>query len=479
MFRHQTRKVKILFAFADAFFAALAFTLAYNIREYAHLPDILHSHPVFFLTPGVLSLILAFCILTWAGTGYWLDVYAKLGSARIPMILADAARQVGLCGLGLVVLVYSARTDTSRFLLGSFVAMSWLFLVVFRIAARGFVDSVSRKLGAERNVFIVGLGDTALTHARSLEGYHGHGVRVLGFAAPPGVPATPQSITLERSYRVHPLDDLRGMLASHVIDEIHFAVNTSLFPALAPFFRLCQEEGVCCRIAVNFFPRVSGYMDLEQLGGTPLLTFSGAPANEILLWAKRGIDLALALTSITLLSPVLLLAAILIKATSRGPVIFRQIRCGLNGRTFTLYKFRSMVRNAEARLDEVAHLNERDGVVMKIRRDPRLTPVGRWLRKFSIDELPQLFNVLKGDMSLVGPRPAIPTEVAQYQRWQRRRLRMRPGLTCLWALRGRDKVDFESWMRLDLQYIDTWSLGLDARIILLTIPQVLSGRGAS
>ncbi len=479
MFRSQGRKLKILFAFADALFAALAFILAYNIRESAHLPDVLHSHPVFFLTPGVYSLILAFCVLAWAGTGYWLDVYGKLGSARIPVILADAVRQVGLCGLGLVVLVYSARTDTSRFLLGAFVALSWVFLVTFRVTARNFISRVGQWLGAERNVFIVGLSETALAHARSLESYHGHGVRVLGFAAPPGTDLAPAWIELERRYRVHPLDDLRGLLASHVIDEIHFAVDSSLFPALDPFFRLCQEEGVCCRIAIDFFPQVSGYMDLEQLGGTPLLTFSGVPANEILLWAKRGIDVVLALTSLLLLSPVFLVAAILIKTTSRGPLIFRQVRCGLNGRTFTLYKFRSMVQDAEARLDEVAHLNERDGVVMKIRRDPRLTPVGRWLRKFSIDELPQLFNVLKGDMSLVGPRPAIPTEVAQYQRWQRRRLRMRPGLTCLWALRGRDKVDFESWMRLDLQYIDTWSLGLDARIILLTIPQVLSGRGAS
>jgi lipopolysaccharide/colanic/teichoic acid biosynthesis glycosyltransferase len=159
-------------------------------------------------------------------------------------------------------------------------------------------------------------------------------------------------------------------------------------------------------------------------------------------------------------------------------VIFRQSRCGLNGRMFTCYKVRTMVRDAEDRLHEVRHLNSKE-IVMKIPNDPRLTSVGRWLRKFSLDELPQLFNVVRGDMSLVGPRPAIPSEVAQYQRWQRRRLRMRPGLTCLWALRGRDKVDFEAWMRLDLQYIDNWSLGLDARIILMTIPNVLSGRGAS
>ena len=172
-----------------------------------------------------------------------------------------------------------------------------------------------------------------------------------------------------------------------------------------------------------------------------------------------------------------LIAAALIKLTSRGPVIFRQTRCGLNGRTFTLYKFRSMVADAEQRLHEVAHLNLKE-VVTKIPDDPRLTAVGKWLRRFSIDEIPQLLNVLTGDMSLVGPRPAIPSEVAQYKRWQRRRLRMRPGLTCLWAVRGRDSVDFESWMRLDLQYIDNWSLGLDARIILMTIPQVLSGRAS-
>jgi lipopolysaccharide/colanic/teichoic acid biosynthesis glycosyltransferase len=179
-----------------------------------------------------------------------------------------------------------------------------------------------------------------------------------------------------------------------------------------------------------------------------------------------------------ILSPLLALVAVLIRVTSSGPAIFRQKRCGLNGRNFTVYKFRSMVDNAEDLKPQLKALNERDQTVFKIRQDPRLTPIGKWLRKFSIDELPQLWNVLKGDMSLVGPRPAVPEEVEQYKRWQRRRLRMRPGLTCLWAISGRDALDFETWMKLDMHYIDHWSLGLDWKIILRTIPLVLSGKGA-
>jgi lipopolysaccharide/colanic/teichoic acid biosynthesis glycosyltransferase len=168
---------------------------------------------------------------------------------------------------------------------------------------------------------------------------------------------------------------------------------------------------------------------------------------------------------------------VLVRLTSPGPAIFRQERCGLNGRRFVLYKFRSMRADAEQLKADLEHLSSKK-TAFKLKIDPRLTPIGRFLRKFSIDELPQLWNVLKGDMSLVGPRPAVADEVDRYQRWQRRRLRMRPGLTCLWALAGRDEVEFDDWMKMDMQYIDTWSLGLDWRILLETIPKVLTGKGA-
>jgi lipopolysaccharide/colanic/teichoic acid biosynthesis glycosyltransferase len=178
------------------------------------------------------------------------------------------------------------------------------------------------------------------------------------------------------------------------------------------------------------------------------------------------------------LPAMLLIAALLKLAGGGGRVLFTQTRCGLNGRRFTLYKFRTMVEDAENQRHQIAHLNEMSGPVFKVRRDPRVTPVGRWLRQFSLDELPQLWNVLRGDMSLVGPRPPVPQEVSQYQRWQRRRLSMRPGLTCLWQVQGRNELDFDRWVELDLEYIDSWSPLLDIKILLKTIPVVLSGKGA-
>jgi exopolysaccharide biosynthesis polyprenyl glycosylphosphotransferase len=182
---------------------------------------------------------------------------------------------------------------------------------------------------------------------------------------------------------------------------------------------------------------------------------------------------------LAVLSPLFALVALFIKATSPGPVLFAQERMGLNGRRFKCLKFRTMIVDAEARLAELQHLNEVDGPVFKIRRDPRITKIGVFLRKASVDELPQLWNVLRGDMSLVGPRPPIPAEVEKYERWQRRRLSMRPGITCLWQISGRSNVDFDRWMRLDLNYIDNWSLALDLVILLKTVPAVLTTRGAA
>ena len=230
------------------------------------------------------------------------------------------------------------------------------------------------------------------------------------------------------------------------------------------------------RLCLDFFPTAAVRFRLS-IGATPLLTLSRTPSDEVRLLFKRLTDLVVAALALVLLSPLCGLIALLIRAGSPGPVLFRQQRCGLNGRRFTLLKFRTMVADAEQRQAELEYLNVKQ-VNFKIPNDPRLTGVGRWLRKFSLDELPQLWNVLRGEMSLVGPRPALPREVEQYERWQRRRLRMRPGLTSLWVLEGRDELGFEETMRLDLAYIDSWSLALDWFILLRTIPRVVTGKGA-
>ncbi|MEE8586761.1 MAG: exopolysaccharide biosynthesis polyprenyl glycosylphosphotransferase, partial [Acidobacteriota bacterium] len=217
---------------------------------------------------------------------------------------------------------------------------------------------------------------------------------------------------------------------------------------------------------------------LERLDDLPLITFSMVPDHSLSLAAKRMTDFGIAVGMLALWSPLMLLVAALIKFTSPGPVFYRQTRRGRFGRPFTLVKFRTMHQGAEDRLWEIRHLNEMDGPVFKMRNDPRVTPLGRFLRLSSIDELPQLWNVIKGEMSVVGPRAPLGEEVRHYTFKQRRRLSVKPGITCLWQISGRNDIDFQKWMELDLEYIDNWTFWLDIRIILRTIPAVLTARGA-
>ena len=213
---------------------------------------------------------------------------------------------------------------------------------------------------------------------------------------------------------------------------------------------------------------------------TPAVLPFETPAAEgaYLRAGKRIVDVIAAALALLVLSPVILLLAIIVRATSRGPVFYRSMRIGRGGREFTFYKLRSMVKDADLKRLHLHHLNEADGPVFKIARDPRITPIGRFMRSTSLDEVPQFWNVLRGDMSLVGPRPPIPEEVAQYEPWQLRRLDVRPGLTCLWQISGRSRIGFQEWMRLDLEYIRHRSLKLDVKILLRTIPAVLSREGA-
>ena len=466
MFSRHYRKVKAIFAATDVLLTSIAFVAAYQTRVRLHLEK------NFFIDFPVAALLLVLSALCWVAIGYWFDVYEKLDSAHPSVVLRDTFRQCALGAICLVLTEFLLRLDLSR----SFVALvgvyAWILLCLFRINAARVIGGLRREFGAAHFVMVVGSGENALRLGTALEKSSDYGIRLMGF-----LDDEPGRVQLSQEYERYALTSLPELLTRQVIDEIIFAVDSSRLGAMEELFLLCDEQGVRTRVVVDFFPHVNSQVYLDRLDSTPLLTFSAAPHDEIRLLAKRVTDVVLAAAALVLLLPFMLLIALMIRLTSPGPAIFRQERCGLNGRRFMFYKFRSMCDNAEELKASVAHLSHKT-TAFKIRNDPRLTAVGRILRKFSIDEWPQLWNVLKGDMSLVGPRPAVPEEVENYQTWQRRRLRMRPGLTCLWAVKGRDTLDFETWMKMDMQYIDTWSLALDWKIILRTIPRVLTGRGA-
>ena len=447
---------------------ALAFEAAYQTRRL--LPFLALD---FYLQRPIKALLLGASVVAWVVLGYWLDVYDKLDSAHARIILRDTFRQCALGFLAILLLEYSLRLELSRGFLLLFAAYSWIFLCLFRWKAGSLVGMVRREFASPHYVMVVGLGDRARKLGESLEQSAKYGIRLLGFLADEAGPP----VQLNKPYEVLALSSLNELLRRRVIDEIIFAVDSHRLADLEECFLLCDEEGVRTRVAVDFFPHVNSEIYLDRLGSAPLLTFSAAPHDEVRLLVKRAIDVVLAAAALVVLMPIMLVVAMLIRLTSHGPAIFRQERCGLNGRRFVFYKFRSMCDGAEEMKASLQHLNRKE-TAFKIPDDPRLTQVGRYIRKFSIDEWPQLWNVIRGDMALVGPRPAVPQEVEHYKRWQRRRLRMRPGLTCLWAISGRDNLDFDTWMKLDMQYIDTWSLALDWKIILRTIPHVLLGKGA-
>jgi len=294
---------------------------------------------------------------------------------------------------------------------------------------------------------------------------------IVGFLPPPGR-APPEGLAAPGT-----LEDFTTVLHSRVIDAVILLPRHQPDARIDEWLRQCEIEGIEAWLLPDFLRRSIAAVTIDELAGEPMLLFSSTAKSAWALMIKRMLDVVIAALGLLVLAPLMLGLAIAIRATSPGPVFFVQRRSTLRGRIFNMYKFRTMITNAEAIRDELEHRNEVSGPVFKMKDDPRITPLGRWLRRYSLDELPQLWNVLKGDMSLVGPRPPIPTEVEKYENWQRRRLSMRAGCTSLWQISGRNNLPFEEWMRLDLKYIDTWSLGLDFKIMFQTIGVVFRGTG--
>jgi len=479
MFARRSQLLGLTCALVDLALTALAFILAYWVRAivlprllpWAKLPEMFplgEYGPLFF---GML--------LVWPVAGFFLGIYREVELRDPRQQALDVAKLVAVGVLALYAGLYVFRAEyISRVYVLTIGLVDAAVLVAGRWVLFAAGAWLRDRLERYHYFLIVGTGAGARELAQLIEESEPLGFRLVGFADT-GQHETQLPLGLRRSYPVLALEQVPEILHRHVVDEVLFAVGKEELERLEPLLLSCEEEGVKTRIQLEFLPRTVARVYLENLRHVPLLTFTSTPENELHLATKRLADVILASVLLVVLSPLLLVVALLIKLTSPGPVFYQQMRCGLGGRRFTLYKFRSMVLDADARRADVEQLNELDGPAFKMADDPRCTPLGRWLRRFSLDELPQLWNVLRGDMSFVGPRPPLPEEVERYATWQRRRLRMRPGLTCLWALEGRSRLSFDRWMRLDLAYIDNWSLWLDLKIFLRTIPVVLFGRGAS
>ena len=269
-------------------------------------------------------------------------------------------------------------------------------------------------------------------------------------------------------------------LHDHSVNIVMLNARHTYFERVEEAVQACELEGVEVLLMAEFVKTNLSRRSFDEFHGHPVLVFRTAPDMSWQSIGKNLMDFTAGAVMIALLSPLFAAVALLIKLTSPGPILFRQQRAGLNGQPFTIFKFRTMVTDAEKRKQELAAQNEMSGPVFKVTNDPRIIPVGRFLRKYSIDELPQLFNVVRGEMSLVGPRPLPVDEVKRFDDVaHRRRLSVRPGLTCLWQVSGRNNItDFADWVRLDLEYIDNWSLWLDAKILLRTVPVVFAGSGA-
>ena len=294
---------------------------------------------------------------------------------------------------------------------------------------------------------------------------------VVGFLPPAGTPP-PAGFASPGT-----LDDFAAILHATVVDAVLMIPDGISTSQIGAWLRQCETEGIEAWLLPEFLRTQLAEVTLDELAGEPMLLFSTTAKSSWALMFKRVLDIVLSGLALVLLFPVLLGIWIAVRATSPGPALFVQRRSTLRGRTFDMVKFRTMVANAEQIRAELADRNEVSGPVFKIKDDPRITSVGRWLRRYSLDELPQLWNVFKGDMSLVGPRPPIPAEVDKYEPWQRRRLSMRSGCTCLWQIGGRNQLGFDEWMRLDLKYIDAWSLALDFQILFKTVGAMFRGTG--
>ncbi|MFC1620956.1 sugar transferase [Candidatus Omnitrophota bacterium] len=469
MLREKDQLFRRLLMLSDAAMICVSFFVAYVFRQNIEILGQLYSLSKYF---NILALVLFSWIIALRYTGLY-ESLRRENLFGITRRIIKSAFFVMVVSIG-AIFIFKMEFISRTFILALLFVTS-LFLVFERWFVASCLRTFRKKGYNFRNILVVGTGPRAENFIGLVHKHDEWGLRIIGI-----IDAEKKMLgkTIAGEKVIGLLKDIPKILIENVVDEAMFIIPRKWIPFIEESLLACEVQGVKTNLAADFFNMKISSWSSGEVGGVPTLGFNTTVGEEWQLLVKRLSDILLSLAGIVITLPILIGTGIAIKILSRGPAIFKQTRSGLNGRRFVMYKFRTMVEGAENGLDKLRTHNEMDGPVFKMNRDPRVTGFGKFLRRSSIDELPQLFNVLKGEMSIVGPRPPIPSEVENYQIWQRRRLSMKPGLTCLWQINGRNNVDFEEWMKLDLKYIDNWSLALDLKILLKTVPAVLFSIGA-
>jgi exopolysaccharide biosynthesis polyprenyl glycosylphosphotransferase len=455
----------------DLFLVNLAFILAYWLRYELEVGGEVAAQ--FFLgLEAYLPVQLVLSVVLLA-------VFAASGLYRNrsrPSLVEEGVRVLSATSVGMMTVLAAVYLFRGFGYSRGLFAFTWVLVVAFLWLARlgAYLLRVyrqSRGMGLRR-VLVVGAGSMGHMVMHIITTEPGLGYRLVGYVSEDGNSEAGRFPSLGR------VEDLSGVVSDHNIDEVIIALPSNSHHKVPDLADHCQEEGLTFKIVPDLYELSLSRVDIDDLRGLPLIGVKESSIYGANLVVKRIFDIITSLLLLVLLLPVGLLVALAIKLDSRGPVLFRQSRLGRNGKQFEALKFRSMKMGSEAERDALSQQNEASWPLFKMRNDPRVTRVGRFLRRTSLDEVPQLWNVLKGDMSLVGPRPPVPSEVEEYHPWQRRRLEAPPGITGLWQVSGRSDLPFDEMVMLDIYYIENWSLVLDFGILLRTIPAVISGRGA-
>jgi exopolysaccharide biosynthesis polyprenyl glycosylphosphotransferase len=418
---------------------------------------------------AALGYAIGWTVLVWLQGLYRPRARLSIRSEAAAVVRATIVMAV----LSLSVLFLVRVPDFSRLLLLILFVSQVVLAVTARVVLRRLFEWLRSRGFIRRFVLVAGANESAQDFADRIERHAELGLRVIGHltTGPDGaLPGLTRPV-------LGGLDEIEHVLHRQVVDEVAVCLPPETWDRVEPLTRLCEEEGKIVRIPLDGRgPHIPGGQ-AEEFDGLTVLSLVYGPDRALSLAMKRVGDAALAALGLAILSPVLLIIALWLRRVDGAPAIFRQTRIGLHGRQFQVLKFRTMIPGAEEMVPDLERLNEIRGRAFKLTDDPRLTQTGAFLRRSSLDELPQLWNVLRGEMSLVGPRPPLPREVEGYDVWHRRRLSMKPGITGLWQVTARDNPDFDRWVEVDLEYIDRWSLWLDFTILLRTLPAVLAQQG--